>query len=170
MPTGWKMNLREFKAKLNKLVKEAYSLLEASGHFIEGSYGIQIDEKDPYKEYERKQAWEIQDKLYDFIALSEYLLEKPKAKGVIKRNKDGQFMLNSHVIDEETTLEVKLWNERYKKWEWWNAWLEDDQKGYYLKAVTERTEQVKSEEKARKLTGLEARIKGYPPIWSKGEV
>lgn len=161
------MNLREFKAKLNKLVKEAYSLLEASDHFIEGSYGIQIDEKDPYKVFERWQAWGILNKLEDFVADSEQLLAKPTVKGVIKRNKDGQYMLNSHVLDEETWLEVKLYNAVEKEWEWYEVSLEEDQKGYKLMAVTSRWTEAKREEVARKITGLEARIKNYPPIWCK---
>lgn len=162
------MNLREFKARITKLMKEAYSLLEASGHFTEGTTSIRIDEKDPYKAYEREQAWGILNKLYDFIVLCEQLLEKPIAKGVIKKNKNGQYMLNSHVIDDdEMLLEVKAWSKEFQQWIWYDAWIEEDQRGCFLKAVTRSWEGGESEEISRNITGLEARIKNFPPIWSR---
>lgn len=161
------MNLREFKAKLNKLVKEAYSLLEASSYFTANHTSIQIDDKDPYKVHERNQAYHILTSLEDFIADSEILISKPAVKGFIKKNKEGQYKLNSHIIDEDTWLEVKLWNEEEKEWEWREVSLEEDKKGYKLMAVTSTWKEAQREEQTRKITGLEARIKNFPPIWGK---
>lgn len=156
------MNLREFKAKLNKLVKEAYSLLEVTGTFDSVETNLRVDKTDPYKCHERQLAWEVLDSLMEFIDKSEYLLGKTLIKGDIRKNRAGDLLLNKQVLKLDTQLEIEIWSREFEQYCWCTTMLDQDRQGYFVEV-----DLIGEEEPIRHLAGKKARIKETPPIRDK---